>query len=378
LVVVLKITAKTARVKINRHPSHHQASTRFEIPSGLPRAALLIIPSAPRSRVVHVFPIPLWTPQITHNIPNRPHTGPSDRHGSATPRAAMAVNPLDFSPPSYFPADDQMPSPPPSASSSTPPASIITTAGGGPLMGTHSVLPRPRPGRKPAADAPRTKRGEQNRAAQRNYRAREKQAKEELVRERDVLLAQIARERDEFAEVERARAQEREEWMARLQQAAAENDALRARVNEVEVEKGRALERVRSLEGEVGGLRAAVQGMSGVRWRAKLTTIGSRMQQQQQQAHMIMPMAPQHCNTGHHPTLGSNVLQSQRKRAPSNAKPPRQTLIPPIPIDFTGIVFDTFPPAPNGCGMCKEGGSCPCVDSLINHDNMMVMRESMV
>ena len=94
----------------------------------------------------------------------------------------------------------------------------------------------------------------------------------------------------------------------------------------------------------------------------------------------MMPMArQQHCNTGHHPTLGSNVvLLSQRKRAPSKAKPPRQTFAPPIPIDFTGIVFDTFPPAPNGCGMCKEGGNCPCVDNLINHDNMMVMRESMV
>ena len=128
------------------------------------------------------------------------------------------------------------------------------------------MLPRPRPGRKPAADAPRTKRGEQNRAAQRNYRAREKQAKEELVRERDALLAQVGRAREEFAEIERLRAQERDEWVARLQQAAAENEVLRARVNEAEAERVRAVERVRELEGEVGGLRAAVQGKSVRRW----------------------------------------------------------------------------------------------------------------
>ena len=37
-----------------------------------------------------------------------------------------------------------------------------------------------------------------------------------------------------------------------------------------------------------------------------------------------MPIArQQHCNTGHHPTLGSNVvLLSQRKRAPSKAEAP--------------------------------------------------------
>jgi hypothetical protein len=166
---------------------------------------------------------------------------------------------LDF--PAGHPAADPMPSPPPSASSMTPPNTAAIVAGGGPLMGTHAVLPRPRPGRKPAADAPRTKRGEQNRAAQRNYRAREKLAKEELVRERDVLLAQVRRAREECAEAVRGRAQEREEMVARLRQIAAENERLRARVGEAEAERARAVDRVRELEDEVGGLRAAVQGM---------------------------------------------------------------------------------------------------------------------
>ena len=106
---------------------------------------------------------------------DNPHTTGTT---SPDPRAVMAVSTmsaLDFSG-GHVAADDQMPSPPASASSATPPASIIT-AGGGPLMGTHSVLPRPRPGRKPAADAPRTKRGEAGtRAAQRSCRAREGQS----------------------------------------------------------------------------------------------------------------------------------------------------------------------------------------------------------
>ena len=59
----------------------------------------------------------------------------------------------------------------------SPPAPSLCS---GPTSGTTTILPRPKPGRKPASDEPENKRKAQNRAAQRAFRERKLQGQQQL------------------------------------------------------------------------------------------------------------------------------------------------------------------------------------------------------
>jgi hypothetical protein len=67
--------------------------------------------------------------------------------------------------------------------------------GGGPASKTHEIPPRPKPGRKPATEAPETKRKAQNRTSQRAFRERKQKNTAMLLQQ--VAAAKQARE-DEF------------------------------------------------------------------------------------------------------------------------------------------------------------------------------------
>lgn len=64
-----------------------------------------------------------------------------------------------------------------SAGPLSPPAPSLCS---GPTSGTTTILPRPKPGRKPASDEPENKRKAQNRAAQRAFRERKVQSQQQL------------------------------------------------------------------------------------------------------------------------------------------------------------------------------------------------------
>jgi len=221
-----------------------------------------------------------------------------------------------------------------SRTSSTGPT---TTFSNGPLSKSHQVPSRPRPGRKLAIDQASTKRSEQNRTAQRNYRERERKAKEELLLERDNTVVQ-------------------------MRHLATENAALRNQLAESGKEVERAMTRIRDLESEIQHLRMTMgHSMSYAAQPKKITRSGMDMQ------YAVPSNDGIHCHT--QPPIRMLPRRTLARRL-QNPRIAQHGNAAPIPVDFTGMAFpvEEQPPAIGGCGYCKEGGNCPCVDSLVNHD----------
>lgn len=121
-------------------------------------------------------------------------------------------------------------------STSTPTTSTSTTshspifAGSGPLVGAFVVPPRPKPGRKAATEVPPTKRKQQNREAQRSFRARRQQQREQLEQE----AAASRREKDEcrqLLELATHSASRHEKTISTLQQRCTAAEASVVRLN---------------------------------------------------------------------------------------------------------------------------------------------------
>ncbi|KAL8733185.1 MAG: hypothetical protein Q9181_003668 [Wetmoreana brouardii] len=197
------------------------------------------------------------------------------------------------------------------------PLAPIPTSIQTPSIFTHKewvVPPRPKPGRKPAADTPPTKRKAQNRQAQRAFRERRA-----------------------------ARVGELEDLMKKMEEEdAQEQVGLRARITQLEADLDSYNQLMLSWRQKMQDMQAAFEEERKLRWdaEAEVTTLRSV----QKDGTDAVPLPPR----------------------PNRQEPQARTT---DPIRETQIL-DQYKDVPIGCGKCSEDTRCECIEEAFDIGNI--------
>ncbi|KIW07208.1 uncharacterized protein PV09_02073 [Verruconis gallopava] len=189
----------------------------------------------------------------------------------------------------------------------------------GPTSGITTILPRPKPGRKPASDEPENKRKAQNRAAQRAFRERKLLSQQQLELENKELKTENERLEKEI--------QLHKNNIAHFQ-------ATQARLDAELTESRRREHDLRSqLEINLSTLAACERRMREAEAKTN-----------------------QYLNELHSLRAEAAILRSKVNKPVRHSGRPDAS-IPPSVTNPTG-----------GCDDCGKDGSCPCVDSYLQND----------
>jgi hypothetical protein len=191
----------------------------------------------------------------------------------------------------------------------------------GPTSGTTTILPRPKPGRKPASDEPENKRKAQNRAAQRAFRERKLQGQQQLEYEnKDLKTAN-----DAFAREIQA-----------LKDSVARGEAVQARLDADMSESVRRENELRAQH------------------ERDMNTLATFEQRTREAEHKTA----NYLNELHTLRAEVAILRAKVGR-PLRHTDKREASVPPAHI--TNPV--------GGCDDCGKDGTCPCVDTYLEADD---------
>jgi hypothetical protein len=212
-------------------------------------------------------------------------------------------------------------SPSPSLNYAPPPAS-----GGGPTSTSYVVPPRPKPGRKPATDEPASKRKAQNRESQRAFRARK-----------------AAKLTDMQSQVETAEQRHRKEMNEKIALA----DELQKRIGQ--------------LESIILHLKHLSKKTAEERDHWK-----NRASQPCQHEQMARQAASRRSSsmtgwTDNHMTMFKSKLPSSRQDSPS-----QDSVSMFSSMATTPQAYDASKATEMGCGKCRFGGHCACLEEIAN------------
>ncbi|KAF1813696.1 hypothetical protein P152DRAFT_448111 [Eremomyces bilateralis CBS 781.70] len=227
----------------------------------------------------------------------------------------------------------------------------------GPLNGTYHIPPRPKPGRKTVNEVPPTKRKQQNREAQRSFRARRQQQKEQL--EQDAVNNK--KERDDYeGRLEMASRQltQQEQVIHGLQQRCEAAEGSAGRMNGELVEM-----RARLVEAEKT-VRGKDEVIERLRRQIQMGSNGSS----NAAAHRSYSVDQSY--------VGQTQYSSEHRRSETTSYPGFSSTPSQTPSsDATELPADAAPfkpspakqskRAPDGCDNCTED-QCPCVEQFTN------------
>lgn len=200
--------------------------------------------------------------------------------------------------------------------------------GGGPTSASYVVPPRPKPGRKPATDEPASKRKAQNRESQRAFRARK--------------AAKLTEMQTQVEDAEQRHRQALNEKMIEL--------------NDKEL-------RINQLESLVAQLKESEKRTAQERdfWKGRAI----------EHEEMVKQMKERNSPTG----WGDKHTAFFQPRMPNSRQdsPTRESLSAFTPLANTPQAYDTPKTMDIGCGNCKAGGPCACMEEMAKLSNTAFM-----